>query len=238
VTKINWDKDRRKHMKTEPSRGQSKDSQRQQQLRRFVKEHDLACFACGTHSPIEWAKTGTTQVGPWAVCVACVKTGAATEAKKQLRYYDLKTLARIAKHYPPYDKYPPSVNRPSTSWKRLEAHGLLELHETTTENFYAGEKHVTTYYLAKVTPEGEAKIEDRPELLLTDQEERLLLEARDHIEAAYTYRQTVATTRLQAGGLAVLDTRKLTLTLTTDGKALADRLSLHIEELAWRREKC
>jgi len=37
---------------------------------RFVKEHGLRCSKCGIEKA-EWAKTGISQRGAWAICVAC-----------------------------------------------------------------------------------------------------------------------------------------------------------------------
>lgn len=39
----------------------------------FVDKHQLACFACGGTAPREWAKTGVSRRGPWALCAACRK---------------------------------------------------------------------------------------------------------------------------------------------------------------------
>ncbi len=44
---------------------------RQQALAVFVRKHDIGCFKCGQREA-EWAKTGFSKRGPWAVCVVCV----------------------------------------------------------------------------------------------------------------------------------------------------------------------
>lgn len=47
---------------------------RQAALAAFVAEHGLSCFKCGAESA-EWAKTGISERGPWAICVPCVSSG-------------------------------------------------------------------------------------------------------------------------------------------------------------------
>jgi hypothetical protein len=43
---------------------------RRQALEAFAAKHDLRCFKCGgVHN---WAKTGISTRGPWAICVQCV----------------------------------------------------------------------------------------------------------------------------------------------------------------------
>jgi hypothetical protein len=37
----------------------------------FVDKHGLCCFKCGTEKA-EWAKTGISERGAWAICVHCV----------------------------------------------------------------------------------------------------------------------------------------------------------------------
>jgi len=44
---------------------------RQDALAAFVDQHDLSCFKCGA-TEAEWAKTGISKRGPWAICVTCV----------------------------------------------------------------------------------------------------------------------------------------------------------------------
>lgn len=45
---------------------------RQTAMAEFVGRHELACFKCGTCEG-EWAKTGITRRGPWAICANCVR---------------------------------------------------------------------------------------------------------------------------------------------------------------------
>ena len=51
---------------------------RQFALAAFVQQHGLRCFKCGA-SEAEWAKTGISKKGPWAICVPCA-TGTAAPA--------------------------------------------------------------------------------------------------------------------------------------------------------------
>lgn len=44
----------------------------QAKLAAFVTEHNIGCFDCGT-TKAEWAKTGLSKRGPWAVCLSCVR---------------------------------------------------------------------------------------------------------------------------------------------------------------------
>lgn len=44
---------------------------RQQTIQTFVRKHTLTCFVCGEGGPIEWAKSGVSKRGPWALCARC-----------------------------------------------------------------------------------------------------------------------------------------------------------------------
>ena len=46
---------------------------RQSAIVEYVAKHELACSKGGTREG-EWAKTGRTRRGPWAICVDCVRT--------------------------------------------------------------------------------------------------------------------------------------------------------------------
>jgi len=48
-------------------------ARRQKARAEFVRKHKLACFVCGGKGK-PWAKTGTNRVGPWAICLPCVKS--------------------------------------------------------------------------------------------------------------------------------------------------------------------
>jgi hypothetical protein len=48
--------------------------ERRLRLAAFVQQHDLACFARGA-TEAEWAKTGISTRGPWAICAQCVRSG-------------------------------------------------------------------------------------------------------------------------------------------------------------------
>jgi len=43
----------------------------QDALAAFVERHQLLCFKCGVEKA-EWAKTGVSKRGPWAICTSCV----------------------------------------------------------------------------------------------------------------------------------------------------------------------
>lgn len=45
---------------------------RQDAVAEYVAKHELACFKCGTREG-EWAKTGRSGRGPWAICADCVR---------------------------------------------------------------------------------------------------------------------------------------------------------------------
>lgn len=40
----------------------------------FVEKHGISCFKCGA-TKAEWAKTGISKRGAWAICVDCVQKG-------------------------------------------------------------------------------------------------------------------------------------------------------------------
>jgi hypothetical protein len=47
-------------------------SPRENALDAFVARHDLACFKFGTRKA-EWAMTGHSARGPWAICAKCIR---------------------------------------------------------------------------------------------------------------------------------------------------------------------
>jgi hypothetical protein len=70
VTKPGWDK-----AKPKPA-PELRDNRRTAMLRQtamvaYVDQHELACFKCVTRKA-EWAKTGRSRRGRWAICVDCV----------------------------------------------------------------------------------------------------------------------------------------------------------------------
>jgi len=51
-------------------------TERQLRLKAFVQDHGITCFKCNLATG-DWAKTGVTNGRPWAICLSCVKRGAA-----------------------------------------------------------------------------------------------------------------------------------------------------------------
>ena len=73
---LDWEKANRdeKQKRNRPTGSQRKKKlrhDRQVALLAFVEKHDLKCFKCGSELA-EWAKTGFSKRGPWAICVSCV----------------------------------------------------------------------------------------------------------------------------------------------------------------------
>jgi hypothetical protein len=74
VTKLDWSKAKAKPAPKSfdyRSAGIGR-SPRQKALDAYVARHGLACFKCGTRKA-EWAKTGRSKRGPWAICAKCVR---------------------------------------------------------------------------------------------------------------------------------------------------------------------
>lgn len=77
MSRLNWDKarerDRVRKTKQPAASGQAGvrgRAARQAALAEFVAKHEIACFKCGAEKA-EWAKTGISRRGPWAICVQC-----------------------------------------------------------------------------------------------------------------------------------------------------------------------
>jgi hypothetical protein len=71
VAKLDWSKAKPKP--APPPRDNRKSAMlRRTAMAEYVATHDLACFKCGAREA-EWAKTGRTGRGPWAICVNCVR---------------------------------------------------------------------------------------------------------------------------------------------------------------------
>jgi hypothetical protein len=76
MPKLDWEKAREKDQAREATSGREGDRPstarragiRQQALADFVNEHGLTCFRCGAEKA-EWAKTGISERGSWAICV-------------------------------------------------------------------------------------------------------------------------------------------------------------------------
>jgi hypothetical protein len=71
VTKLDWSKAKAKP-EPKPRDNRRAATLRQTAMADFVASHDLACFKCGTREG-EWAKTGVSGGGPWAICANCVR---------------------------------------------------------------------------------------------------------------------------------------------------------------------
>jgi hypothetical protein len=71
VTKLDWSKAKPKP-EPEPRDNRRAAMLRQTAMAEYVARHDLACFKCGTREG-EWAKTGVSGRGPWAICANCVR---------------------------------------------------------------------------------------------------------------------------------------------------------------------
>jgi len=71
---MNWEKANRQEMtRRRPSGRLRKNSNalRWMAMAEFVQHHDIGCFKCGA-TKANWAKTGISTRGPWAVCVDCL----------------------------------------------------------------------------------------------------------------------------------------------------------------------
>lgn len=71
MTKIDWEKAEPKPPQ-QPRDNRKAAMHRQDAMADYVVKHDLACFKCGTREA-EWAKTGRSGRGPWAICVDCAR---------------------------------------------------------------------------------------------------------------------------------------------------------------------
>jgi hypothetical protein len=55
-------------------KGKKRAHRRQQAMQKFAAVRALACFVCGGSGPtVEWAKTGVSKRGPWALCADCAR---------------------------------------------------------------------------------------------------------------------------------------------------------------------
>jgi hypothetical protein len=77
LSRLNWDKARERDRAREakqtvvPDQGSTRRSAAKQvALAAFVAEHEIACFKCRAEKA-EWAKTGISKRGPWAICAEC-----------------------------------------------------------------------------------------------------------------------------------------------------------------------
>jgi len=71
MSKLDWDKAERKPS-SKPRDNRKTAALRQTAMAEYVATHGLACFRCGAREA-EWAKTGRSGRGPWAICVNCVR---------------------------------------------------------------------------------------------------------------------------------------------------------------------
>lgn len=70
---LNWEKANRRERERKkiPPRPRRSSARRQTVLDHFVQSHAIACFICGA-TKAQWAKTGISSKGPWAICSRCV----------------------------------------------------------------------------------------------------------------------------------------------------------------------
>jgi hypothetical protein len=77
MSRLDWEKARdrdrgRATKQAPPGAGAAKRrAARQDALAAFVEKHEIGCFKCGA-AKAEWAKTGISKRGPWAICARCV----------------------------------------------------------------------------------------------------------------------------------------------------------------------
>lgn len=78
LARLDWEKaqerDRTREAKqaaSPPRAAVRQQAARQAALDAFVEEHGIGCFKCGVEKA-EWAKTGISKRGAWAICVRCV----------------------------------------------------------------------------------------------------------------------------------------------------------------------
>jgi hypothetical protein len=81
LSRLDWDKARERDRVREAKQtaapdqgGARRSAARQAALAEFVAKHEIACFKCGAEKA-EWAKTGISRRGPWAICVECASHG-------------------------------------------------------------------------------------------------------------------------------------------------------------------
>ena len=75
MTKLDWEKAKPKPAQ-KPRDNRKAAMLRQEAMAEYVAKHELACFKCGTRQG-EWAKTGRSRSGPWAICANCVRASKA-----------------------------------------------------------------------------------------------------------------------------------------------------------------
>ena len=75
VAKLDWQKARQREAARDVgAAGKPRpetNAKRQAALAEFVRRHGLRCFKCGGEKA-EWAKTGVSKRGAWAICTECV----------------------------------------------------------------------------------------------------------------------------------------------------------------------
>jgi hypothetical protein len=72
--RLDWEKAKRRGIAPTPERDTRKQQMhRQTAMAEFVAKHELACFKCKRNEG-PWAKTGVSGHGPWAICMACVRS--------------------------------------------------------------------------------------------------------------------------------------------------------------------
>lgn len=72
---LNWEKASKQDRfgRSPTHKGMRRQYALQQERSEFVREHGIQCFVCGAGPGAEWASTGTSRRGPWAICLPCAK---------------------------------------------------------------------------------------------------------------------------------------------------------------------
>src|SRR5258708_21985469 len=78
MAKLDWQKARERELTRETANATPagpvtvrRRGAQQEAFAAFVERHDLRCFKCGAPKA-DWAKTGISKRGPWAICAPCV----------------------------------------------------------------------------------------------------------------------------------------------------------------------
>jgi hypothetical protein len=81
---LNWERANRNEARQRDLRNAPKrftGADRQAALADFVAKNSLRCFKCKA-ARAEWASTGISKRGPWAICAPCVQSREGAKGKK------------------------------------------------------------------------------------------------------------------------------------------------------------
>ncbi len=70
---MNWSKAKTRPRNRAAQRTGGNPKIRQAAMTKYALDLGLACFVCKDTQPTEWAKTGISKRGPWAICLDCVQ---------------------------------------------------------------------------------------------------------------------------------------------------------------------